>query len=198
MAVEGYDVVRSEVTYDSGFTRIRVDDVRMPDGDVTTREVVEQADAVAAVAVDDDGAVVLVRQYRHPLGQRCLELPAGKLDVDGEDPQAALRRELVEEAALAAGKLERLATFANSAGWADERTTVYLATELRDAPRPEGFSAAHEEADLDVLRMPLDDALALVDRGDITDGKTIIGLLLAARRRAAVGRGPTSTGGTAA
>ena len=182
MAVEGYDVLASEVAYDSGFTRVRVDRVRMPGGEAT-REVVETADAVAAVALDGDGRVVLVEQYRHPLGARAWELPAGKLDVEGEDTEAACQRELAEEVGLRAGRLELLGTFANSAGWTSERTTLYLASELTAVGPPAGFTADHEEADLAVRRVLLDDAVAEVEDGTITDGKTVVGLLLAARRR---------------
>lgn len=110
-----------------------------------------------------------------------LEVPAGKLDVEGEEPLAAAQRELAEEAGLAAGTWDLLTRFHNSGGWTDEHTLVYLATDLQPAARPHGFEAEAEESDMDVLRMPLDDAIRLVRTGEITDAKTVIGLLLALR-----------------
>ncbi|CAN5463510.1 NUDIX hydrolase [soil metagenome] len=173
-----YEVESSAVVYDGAWSRVRVDRVRMPGGDVADREIVEQADAVAIVALDADGRVVLVRQYRHAVGGYLLELPAGKLDVDGEAPEAAAVRELAEEVGLAAEHWEPLVEFRNSAGWTTEATRVYLATGLRDVAAPDGFTAAHEEADMEVVRLPLTEAAAMAARGEITDAKTLIGLLV--------------------
>lgn len=178
-----YEVVDSEEHYRSKLTTVRVDHVRMPDGDVATREVVSHLSAVAVVALDDDDQIVLLRHFRHPFGRHHLELPAGKLDVEGEDVTDALRRELAEEAQLSAERLEHLVTFANSAGWTDEETHVYLATGLLPAPQPEGFQPTHEEADMEVLRMSLDEALELAMGGEIPDAKTLIGILAVAARR---------------
>lgn len=173
-----YEVEGSRMTFAGAISRVRVDRVRMPDGDVAEREIVEHPSAVAVVAVDDAGRVVLLRHYRHALGARILELPAGKLDIEGEEPVAAAARELAEEVGLEAAELTELVRFANSGGWTDEHTTVYLGTGLREVT-PEGFTAAGEETDLEVLRMPLDDAAAMARRGEIVDAKTLIGLLLA-------------------
>jgi 8-oxo-dGDP phosphatase len=180
--VEGYEVESSELAYDGQLSRIRVDEVRMPDGDVVEREIVEHPSAVAVVAIDADGMVVLLRQYRHPVGDLVLEVPAGKLDVDGEDPAEAARRELTEETGLAAGALTELVTFDNSAGWTDEQTTVYLATDVEPGEVPDDFTPKAEEAAMEVVRMPFADAVAAARRGEIPDAKTLIGLLLAADR----------------
>ena len=187
-----YEVRSSRITHAGALSTIRVDEVAMPDGDVAEREVVQHDNAVAVVALDGDGKVVLIRHYRHPVGERMLEIPAGKLDVEGEAPPDAARRELAEEVGLVAGDLQRLVHFHNSAGWSEEATTVYLATDVVAGPVPDGFTAQHEEADIEVLRLSLEDALGLVDRGDITDAKTVIGLLLTARHLANDGAGATS------
>jgi ADP-ribose pyrophosphatase len=178
-----YEVASSEVVYRSPFTTVRMDRVRMPDGGEGTREIAEHLSAVGAVVLDDSDQVILLRHYRHAFGQHFLELPAGKLDVDGEDRAAAMQRELAEEVELRADTIEELLTYTNSAGWTTETTTVFLATDLRPAPRPEDFVLEHEEADMDVVRMPLADAVAMVHAGGIVDSKTVIGLLAVADRR---------------
>lgn len=180
-----YGVESSETAYDGQLSRVRVDEVRMPDGERASREVVEHPDAVAVVPVTDDGVVVLLRQYRHPVGQVILEIPAGKLDEVGEQRPQAARRELAEEVGLQADTLEELVTFYNSCGWTDESTTVYLADGVSPVAAPEGFTATAEEADMEVVRMPLADAAAMAEGGEITDAKTIVGVLLAAARRRA-------------
>lgn len=177
-----FEIESSEIVYDGHLSRVRVDNVRMPDGDIVSREVVEHPDAVAVVAVDPDGQVVLLRQYRHPITSTELEIPAGKLDEPGEGRAEAARRELAEEVGLAADNLVELVTFHNSSGWTDESTTVYLATDVYAVDAPEGFSPHAEEADMDIVRLPLAEAVARTHRGEIPDAKTVIGLLLAARR----------------
>ena len=176
-----FETLESRTAHD-GFATVRVDTVRMPDGDVAEREVVEHTPAVAVVPLFDDGTVVLLRQYRHPIGRYLLEIPAGKLDVDGEDPADAARRELAEETGLQAAELVHLTTFENSAGWTTEWTAVHLGTGLTETAPPDDFEAEHEEADMEVVRLPLAEAVDAVVRGEITDAKTVIGLLLAARR----------------
>jgi 8-oxo-dGDP phosphatase len=176
-----YDTVRSEVVY-TGRMTVRKDQVTMPDGGTSEREYVERVDAVAVVPVFDDGSVVLLRQYRHAHGRYLLEIPAGKLDEDGEHAEEAAQRELREEAEIEAGALALLTTFENSAGWTTERTHLYLGTDVVPSSRPEGFEPSGEEADMEVVRLPLADAVQRTRAGDITDAKTIIGLLLAAER----------------
>lgn len=179
-----YEVVSSTVTHHGNLSNVRVDRVTMPDGEVAEREIVEHDSAVAVVPIDTDGRVVLIRHYRHAITDTILEIPAGKLDVDGEAPEDAARRELLEEVGLAAGELQELMGFYNSSGWTDEMTTVYLARNVRPGDTPAGFVADGEEADLEVVRMSIAEAVALVDSGEINDAKTVIGLLLAARQMA--------------
>lgn len=175
-----YSVVDSRVSHEGMMSTLRIDRVSGPDGSVMTREVAEHLDAVAVVPLTDDRQVVLVRQYRHPVRRYELEVPAGILDVDGEAAYDAAVRELAEETGLRAARLERVTRFWNSAGWSDESTTIFVATGLTPAPHDEAFVAEGEEADMVVLRMPLEDALAKVRSGEIGDAKTIIGLLLVA------------------
>lgn len=164
-----------------GYATVRIDSVRTPDGGVVEREVVVVDDAVAVVPLLDD-RVVLVRQYRQPFGEHQLEIPAGKLDVAGETLEQAAQRELVEEVGYEAGFLERLITIRNSAGWTTERTTIYLGTDLRPAAPAVGYRAAAEEADMEVVEVPLWEALRAVEEGRIEDAKTVVGILLVARR----------------
>jgi ADP-ribose pyrophosphatase len=134
--------------------------------------------AVAVVAVDGDEAV-LVRQYRVPLGDVLLEIPAGKRDVHGEDVEVTARRELEEEVGLRAGSLELLARFHNSPGFCDELIHVFLAAELTPVPmRRDGA----EEQTMTIERVRLDDVPLLIAAGELRDAKTIIGLTLARER----------------
>ncbi|HWH32692.1 MAG TPA: NUDIX hydrolase [Egibacteraceae bacterium] len=176
-------VTASERPFSGKLSNIRVDTVRFADGSQAEREIVEHPDAVAVVALDAQGRVLLLRQYRHPVGERLLELPAGKLDRQGEDPADAARRELEEETGWSAGRLDPLLSFHNSAGWTDEGTTLYLADDLRETGTPDGFTAAHEEADMEVVWVPLDEAVAMVAAGEIRDAKTVIGILLTRLQR---------------
>ncbi|HSJ43708.1 MAG TPA: NUDIX hydrolase [Euzebyales bacterium] len=173
-----FDVVDSTVTHEGVMSTLRVDRVAMPGGRLASREVAQRPDAVAVVPLTDDGEVVMVRQYRHPVGRYELEIPAGLLDVEGEAEADAAQRELAEEVGMTAGTLERLTRFLNSAGWTDEATTLFVGRDLRPATPDDDFVAEAEEADMEVLRVPLAEAVALVRTGAVTDAKTVIGLLL--------------------
>jgi ADP-ribose pyrophosphatase len=151
-----------------------------PDGSTFTREIVHHPGAVAVVPVLDDGrTALLVRQYRAALDAMVLELPAGKLDVDGEDPEAAAVRELAEEIGRKPTTIEELGRFFNTPGFCDERGILYLATGLVEVP-----SAAQgpEETHMTVEEVDLDEVPAMVEAGDLSDGKSIIGLFLARER----------------
>jgi 8-oxo-dGTP pyrophosphatase MutT (NUDIX family) len=152
---------------------------RAPDGSAFERDVVHHPGAVAVVPLHDDGTVTLVRQFRAALGTDLLELPAGLRDVEGEADETTAARELVEEAGLAADRLELLATFHNSPGYCDESVAIYLATGLREVDHDR---QGVEEQAMTIERVPLDAALARVDAGEITDAKTVIGLGALARR----------------
>ena len=156
-----------------------------PDGDEFEREMVHHPGAVSVVAVDDDEhEVVLLRQYRAAIDRELLEIPAGKLDVEGEGPEATARRELEEEVGLRAGRLEKLAEFYNSPGFSDEYSVVYLARRLE---RCQTSLQGVEEQHMTVEHVALDEVPALIAEGEILDAKTIIGLCLAREALAAGG-----------
>ncbi len=171
-----FAVVSSRDVHIGRILGLRVDEVVMPGGAAARREVVEHLGAVAICAVDDDGTVTLVHQYRHPLGDRLWELPAGLLDADGEDPVDTARRELVEEVGLSAGRWDTLVDVAASPGFTDEVLRVFLARDLTAVPRR---VHGDEEADLVVTRVPLDEAVRMVLHGEIVNGATVGGLLAA-------------------
>jgi ADP-ribose pyrophosphatase len=149
-----------------------------PDGHRFTRDVVRHPGAVSAVPVDGD-EIVLVRQYRAPVDRELLEIPAGKRDVDGEDPAVTANRELGEETGLEAASLELLVTMFHSPGFCDEEQLIYLATDLRPVDQVRG---GIEEEHLSVVRIPFGQAVAHCLDGTITDAKSIVGILAAARR----------------
>jgi ADP-ribose pyrophosphatase len=155
---------------------LRVDEVRMPGGSTARREVVEHYGAVAVAAVDDDRRIALVYQYRHPLGRRLWELPAGLLDASHEGPLTTAKRELEEEAGLAAAEWRVLVDTASSPGFSDESVRTYLATGLSHVERPE---ASDEEADLTVHWVSLEDAADRVLSGEIVNASAAAGVLAA-------------------
>ncbi|WUI35185.1 NUDIX hydrolase [Nocardia sp. NBC_00416] len=169
-----FRTVDSRVVYSGAILALRVDRVEMPDGRIAEREVVEHHGAVAVAAVDDDGRVVLIRQYRHPLGARLLELPAGLIDIAGEDPLQAAQRELAEETGLAAREWSVLVDVALSPGFTDEALRVYLARGLTETERP---APEHEEADLELVRMPVAEAVRAALSGSIVNATAVAGLL---------------------
>jgi 8-oxo-dGTP pyrophosphatase MutT (NUDIX family) len=172
----GYEVRASRRQFGGRVIAVRSDHVAMPGGAEAIRDVVEHPGAVAVLALDEAGAVVLVRQYRHPVRQRLWELPAGLLDIVGEDPVDAAMRELQEEAGLRAGRWDVLADVLTSPGMTDEAIRVYLARDLEHVEQPEGFD---EEADMTVERLPLNEAADLVLAGHIRNGAACVGILAA-------------------
>ncbi|MEY2447733.1 MAG: ADP-ribose pyrophosphatase [Acidimicrobiaceae bacterium] len=152
-----------------------------PDGTRFKRDIVHHPGAVSVVPVLDDGRAVLVRQYRAPLDREILEIPAGKRDVAGEAPEVTARRELEEEVGLRAERVELLLEFHNSPGFCDEHSFSFLATGLTEcAKAPVGV----EEHAMQIEYVKLDDVLGLIAAGELTDAKSIIGLLMARERLA--------------
>jgi 8-oxo-dGTP pyrophosphatase MutT (NUDIX family) len=153
-----------------------------PDGELFERDVIRSPGAVGVVPLlIEDGVptVVFVRQYRAPLDGYLLEIPAGMRDVADEPPELTAKRELIEEAGLSPGRVEYLTEYYSAAGMTDSILTLYLATDLtpvaRDVQGP-------EESNMEVLQLPLAEAVEMVLRGEINDAKTVIGLLLVDRR----------------
>ena len=171
-----FETLDSRVLHE-GHVTLRIDTVRMPDG-TAEREIVQSPDAVGIVALVGDD-VVLVRQFRQPVGRTTLEIPAGIRDVEGEDPVDTGRRELAEECGLASDDWSVLTTVHSSPGWATEQVTLLLARHCRPTERPEDFTPEGEEAAMEVVRLPLEAAVEAVHDGTITDAKAALGLVLA-------------------
>ena len=159
------------------------DRVTMSGGEAVTRDVVENKGAVGVVALDDAGRVVLIRQYRHAVRQRLWELPAGLRDVDGEPPVTTAARELAEEADLRAGRFDLLIDLHTSPGFCSESIRLFLARDLAPVPDADRYRRTDEEADLETAWFDLDEAVAMVFRGEITNAAAAGGLLAAARAR---------------
>ena len=168
-------IINSEKVFEGRVFNVTVDTVS--EGEHTyKREVVHHNGSAVIVPVFDDGTVALVKQYRHPAVRYLLEVPAGTL-AKGERPEIGAARELKEELGLVAARLEKLSEFFVSPGFCEEKMWVYLATELA-----EGEQALEEDEILEVVRLPITEALELITSGEIQDAKTIIGLMLAAPR----------------
>jgi ADP-ribose pyrophosphatase len=161
-----------EIVFKGHLLRIRVDTVALPNGEIANREIVEHPGAVAVVAIED-GHVLMVRQFRYAIGALSLELPAGCLDKAGEAVEAAAARELSEETGYDAERLVYLGRIHSSPGFSSEVTHLLAAEGLRVARE------AHTDADefVDLVKVPLDEAMAMICRGEISDAKTIAGLL---------------------
>lgn len=158
------------------------DEVEMPGGVVARRDYLRHIGAVGVVPLDEADRVVLVRQYRHPIGRPLWELPAGLVDVAGESLPEVAARELAEEADLVADRWDLLLDLHPSPGCSNERIRIFLGRQLRPAPHP--HQREHEEAELVVARFPLAEAVAMIFRGEITNGACVTGLLATAHARA--------------
>ncbi len=163
--------IDSRVDYRGRLLTVRTDRVRLPGGGETNREIVVHRGAVAIVAIDTDGSVLLVRQYRKPAEASLLEVPAGTLEP-GEEPLACASRELVEETGYRAARLERICGFFSAPGFCTEFLHVFSARDLSPA-----HADADEDERIELVRLPLDECLRLVRSGEIRDAKSIVGLL---------------------
>ncbi|MEU8154477.1 NUDIX hydrolase [Micromonospora sp. NPDC048986] len=178
-----YEVRSRQERYRGRIFDVVTEEVTMPGGGTGLRDLVRHVGAVAVVALDDAGQVVLIRQYRHPVGRHLWELPAGLMDVSGEELPAAALRELAEEADLTAGRVDVLVDLHSSPGFTNEIVRVFLARDVADVPADERHERHDEEADLQVVRIDLDEAVAMVLAGEITNASAVAGLLAAARAR---------------
>jgi 8-oxo-dGDP phosphatase len=176
VAEHDFETTSSEILHTGKIFALRIDHVRMPGGSVVTREVIENFGAVAIVAMDDDGRIPLVYQYRHPFGRRLWELPAGLLDIDGEAPHLAAARELHEEAGLRAETWQVLTDLDSAPGFSDEAVRVFLATGLTQIVRPQ---AHDEEADMTLEWYPIVEAVQRVFSGEIANSIAVSGILAA-------------------
>jgi len=182
-AVDGFRHLSDRQVHQGHIWKVVVADFQAPDGSRFERDIVRSPGAVAAVPLvfDAEGnpSIVFLRQYRPPYGRPIIEIPAGMRDVDDEPTEETARRELIEEVGLAAGSLELLIELLPSPGLTDSVTTIFLAsgcaTVARDLHGP-------EEEHSEVLHVALGDAVEMIERGEITDAKTVAGVLLTERR----------------
>lgn len=173
------EVLQSDLVHKGWVWDVRSDRVAYGDGEII-REYVAHTGAVAVVAIDDDGRVLLIQQYRHPIRHRDWELPAGLLDVVGEEPLLAAQRELAEEADLVAANWESLVSVWTTPGGNDEMIHVFLATGVSSAAQ--AHEREDEEADIRVEWVALSDAVEAVLAGRMHNGILSIGVLAAERR----------------
>lgn len=175
--MNAFTVVGERTLVDAGFMSFDELTVEAPDGETFTRTVVRHCGAVAVVPLLDDDTVVCVRQFRVALGKELLEIVAGRRDVAGEAPEAAAQRELSEEIGMRAGRLVPLTDFYSGPGFTDEALRVYLALDLQ--PDASGARDGYEEQHMQIEHLALSAVPEMLARGELSDAKTIIGLLLA-------------------
>jgi len=169
-------LIASQTVFQGHLISVRVDEVELPGGARAQREIVSHPGAVAVVPLLPDGRVVMIRQYRHAAGRILVELPAGTLQP-GESPAECAHRELREETGYRAGELRPLLSTFLSPGYSSEIIHVFLAAQLQPAA---GLALAPDES-LQVVPLPLSEALAMVGRGEVQNAAAICGLLAAAR-----------------
>jgi ADP-ribose pyrophosphatase len=165
-------VISTKTIFSGRALKFRVDTVQMPDGRETTREIVEHAQVIAVVAIDDSDNVLLVRQYRSPTGKELLEIPAGGIDGN-EKPEDAVRREMQEETGYMPQKLVKLGAFYTAPGFCNEYMHLYLATDL--VP---GRLHAEDTDEISLERVPAKELPTLLTSGKIEDAKSIAGLYM--------------------
>jgi ADP-ribose pyrophosphatase len=178
-----HETVSRRERYSGPIFTVYSDQITMSGGGTAGRDVVEHRGAVGVVALDEVGRVVLIKQYRHAVGARLWELPAGLRDVTGEDALVTAGRELAEETDLRAGRYDLLIDLFTSPGFSDERIRLFLARDLTPVPAGERHTRTDEEADLEIAWFDLDEAVAMVLRGEVTNAAAVGGLLAAARAR---------------
>jgi ADP-ribose pyrophosphatase len=178
-SVHAWPVSSSDTKYESPYLSLRLDTIVDPEGGEHSRVIVQPNGAIAVLAIDEDDRILLVEQYRHAVGRRLLELPAGTLDVHGEAPAVAAARELAEEADVVADEWESLLHLLATPGYSTEQWEVFQATGLSAVPPAERTQREAEEADMTQWWLPFADAVDAVLTGRITDSLTVAGILAA-------------------
>lgn len=174
-----FKVIKSEVIHEGVVFDLIVDHIEYPSGNGSVREVAKHPGGAVVVPVFENGDVLMIKQYRYPIDKIIYELPAGKLDPD-EDPEYCARRELEEETGYKANRFEKLTAFYTTPGFCTERLHIYLATGLSNLPG--GQSLEEGEASISIERIRLAEALDMIASEEIVDGKTIVGLFMAAQK----------------
>ncbi|MER7776075.1 MULTISPECIES: NUDIX hydrolase [unclassified Streptomyces] len=173
---EEWEVRGTETPFRGKKTSVRTDDVVMPDGSVVTRDYQVHPGSVAVLALDGEGRVLVIRQYRHPVREKLWEIPAGLLDVPGENPLHAAQRELYEEAHVKAEDWRVLTDVYTTPGGCDEAVRIFLARNLSEA-EGERFEVEDEEADMELARVPVADLVRGVLAGDLHNNCLVVGVL---------------------
>ncbi|MFF3177162.1 NUDIX domain-containing protein [Streptomyces sp. NPDC057900] len=173
---EEWPVTATETPFRGNKTSVRTDQVVMPDGSVHGRDYQVHPGSVAVLALDGEGRVLVLRQYRHPVRHRLWEIPAGLLDVPGENPLHAAQRELYEEAYVKAEDWRVLTDVYTTPGGCDEAVRIFLARDISEADG-ERFEVAEEEADMELARVPLQDLVRGVIAGDLHNSCLVVGVL---------------------
>jgi 8-oxo-dGDP phosphatase len=177
---ERWPVAASAELASGSLVRVRTDTVRMPGGQTADRDIVEHPGAVAVLGLDESGRVLMIRQYRHPVGRLLWEIPAGLRDKPDEPLLAAAERELLEETGYRAAGWRVLGDFFTSPGFSTERIRIFLATGLTRVPAAEReYVRQHEEAHLVFAWVPLEQAVAGILAGDLHNGVAALGILSA-------------------
>jgi ADP-ribose pyrophosphatase len=184
---ESWRVTATETPFTGNKTSVRTDVVVMPDGSTVKRDYQVHPGSVAVVALDEQGRVVVINQYRHPVRQKLWEIPAGLLDVPGENPLRAAQRELYEEAHIKAGDWRVLTDVYTSPGGCDEAVRIFLARDL-SAAEGERFEVFEEEAEMELARVPLADLVRGILAGELHNTCLTVGVLSLAA--ALAGDGP--------
>ncbi|WP_367140865.1 MULTISPECIES: NUDIX domain-containing protein [Streptomyces] len=169
-------VIASETPFTGNKTSVRTDEVVMPDGTVVKRDYQVHPGSVAVLALDDEGRVLVLSQYRHPVRQRLWEIPAGLLDVPGENPLHAAQRELYEEAHVKAEDWRVLTDVYTTPGGCDEAVRIFLARDISDV-EGERFEVEHEELDMELARVPLAELVRGVLAGELHNNCLVVGAL---------------------
>ncbi|GHA11308.1 NUDIX domain-containing protein [Streptomyces echinoruber] len=181
---EEWEIRATETPFKGNKTSVRTDEVVMPDGSVVRRDYQVHPGSVAVLALDEEDRVLVIRQYRHPVRQRLWEIPAGLLDVPGENPLHAAQRELYEEAHVKAEDWRVLTDVYTTPGGCDEAVRIFLARGLTEA-EGERFEAEHEETELEIARVPVSELVRGVLAGELHNNCLVVGVLsLVAARQA--------------
>ncbi|MEU6818659.1 NUDIX hydrolase [Streptomyces sp. NPDC046860] len=183
---EEWEVRASATPFTGNKTSVRTDDVVMPDGSVVRRDYQVHPGSVAVLALDERDRVLLINQYRHPVRHKLWEIPAGLLDVPGENPLHAAQRELYEEAHVKAEDWRVLTDVYTTPGGCDEAVRIFLARDLSEA-EGERFVTEHEETDMEYARVPVDELVRLVLAGDVHNNCLVVGVLSLVAARAGDG-----------
>ncbi|MGV9321919.1 NUDIX domain-containing protein [Streptomyces sp. NPDC003660] len=183
---EEWEVRASATPFTGGKTSVRTDDVVMPDGSVARRDYQVHPGSVAVLALDEQDRVLLINQYRHPVRHKLWEIPAGLLDVPGENPLHAAQRELYEEAHVKAEDWRVLTDVYTTPGGCDEAVRIFLARDLAEA-EGERFVTEHEETDMAYARVSVDELVRLVLAGDVHNNCLVVGVLSLVAARAGDG-----------